>query len=100
MLAAALVLLSRRTRLVPGSLFASYVAGFSAFRLFVETVRIDPAHHLLGLRLNVFVALAVTSAARVAVRATVVDGSAARDAATTLADAGLAYLAAACAGHL
>jgi hypothetical protein len=37
--------------------FALYVAGYSAFRIFEETLRIDPAHHILGLRLNFFVAI-------------------------------------------
>ena len=37
-------------------MFALYVAGYSGFRIFEETLRVDPAHHLLGLRLNFFVA--------------------------------------------
>ena len=40
----------------PPGLFALYVTGYSAFRIFEESLRIDPAHHLLGLRLNFFVA--------------------------------------------
>jgi prolipoprotein diacylglyceryl transferase len=40
----------------PG-LFALYVAGYSGFRMFEETLRIDYSHHILGLRLNFFVAL-------------------------------------------
>jgi prolipoprotein diacylglyceryl transferase len=55
-LAAALVLLGRTRRIRPPGLFALYVAGYSGFRIFEETLRIDPAHHYLGLRLNVFVA--------------------------------------------
>jgi prolipoprotein diacylglyceryl transferase len=39
----------------PGA-FALYVAGYSGFRIFEESLRIDPAHHILGLRLNFFVA--------------------------------------------
>jgi prolipoprotein diacylglyceryl transferase len=55
-LAGALVALGRRRRLRPPGLFALYVAGYSAFRIFEETLRVDPAHHLFGLRLNFFVA--------------------------------------------
>jgi prolipoprotein diacylglyceryltransferase len=39
----------------PG-LFALYDAGYSAFRIFEESLRIDYSQHILGLRLNVFVA--------------------------------------------
>ena len=37
-------------------MFALYVTGYSAFRIFEETQRIDPAHHFLGERLNFWVA--------------------------------------------
>jgi prolipoprotein diacylglyceryl transferase len=49
---------SRRSRRIkaPG-LFALYVAGYSGFRMFEETLRIDYSEHILGLRLNFFVAL-------------------------------------------
>jgi hypothetical protein len=33
-----------------------YVAGYSGFRVFEELLRVDPAHHLFGLRLNLYVA--------------------------------------------
>ena len=46
--------LGKRVR--PPGLFALYVAGYSAFRIFAELIRVDPAHHILGLRLNLFVA--------------------------------------------
>jgi prolipoprotein diacylglyceryl transferase len=55
-LAGALVWLGRRRRIAAPGLFALYVAGYSGFRIFEEALRIDPAHHLLGLRLNFFVA--------------------------------------------
>jgi prolipoprotein diacylglyceryl transferase len=55
-LAAGLVLLGRTKRIKPPGLFALYVAGYSAFRIFEETIRIDPAQHYLGLRLNFYVA--------------------------------------------
>ena len=41
----------------PPGLFALYVAGYSGFRMFEETLRIDYSNHILGLRLNFFVAL-------------------------------------------
>jgi prolipoprotein diacylglyceryl transferase len=55
-LAAALVWLGHHRRIHPGGLFALYVAGYSLFRIFEELLRVDPAHHLFGLRLNFFVA--------------------------------------------
>jgi hypothetical protein len=42
----------------PG-LFALYVAGYSLGRIGEELLRVDPAHHVLGLRLNFFVASAL-----------------------------------------
>ena len=45
----------------PG-LFALYVTGYSAFRIFEESLRVDPSEHFLGLRLNMFVAIAGTIA--------------------------------------
>jgi prolipoprotein diacylglyceryl transferase len=56
LLAAALVRLGRTGRVRPGGLFALYVAGYSGFRIFEETLRVDPAHHIFGLRLNLYVA--------------------------------------------
>jgi prolipoprotein diacylglyceryl transferase len=55
-LAAALVWLGDHRRIRPGGLFALYVAGYSLFRIFEELLRIDPAHHIIGLRLNFFIA--------------------------------------------
>ncbi len=45
----------RRRIRAPG-LFALYVAGYSGFRIFEELLRVDPAHRILGLRLNFYVA--------------------------------------------
>jgi prolipoprotein diacylglyceryl transferase len=59
-LAAFLVWLGHHRRIRPPGLFALYVAGYSAFRIFEETLRVDPAKHFLGLRLNLFVAVALT----------------------------------------
>ena len=55
-LAAGLVWLGHHRRIHPGGLFALYVAGYSLFRIFEELLRVDPAHHILGLRLNFFIA--------------------------------------------
>jgi prolipoprotein diacylglyceryl transferase len=65
-LAAALVWLGHHRRVRPGGLFALYVAGYSLFRIFEELLRVDPAHHILGLRLNLFVAGALFIAGLVA----------------------------------
>jgi prolipoprotein diacylglyceryl transferase len=54
-----LVWLGRRGVRPPG-LFALYVAGYSAFRIFEESLRIDYAQHFFGLRLNFFVAGGMT----------------------------------------
>ena len=61
-LAAFLVWLGHHRRIRPPGLFALYVAGYSAFRIFEELIRVDPAHHFLGLRLNLFVAVIGTLA--------------------------------------
>jgi len=59
-LAGALIWLGRRRHVRAPGLFALYVAGYSVFRILEELVlRVDPAHHLLGLRLNLFVAVAL-----------------------------------------
>jgi len=55
-LAAALVWLGHHRRIRPWGLFALYVAGYSAFRIFEESLRIDSSEHFLGLRLNFYVA--------------------------------------------
>jgi len=61
-LAAALVWLGHHRRVRPPGLFALYVAGYSAFRIFEELLRVDPAKHILGLRLNFFVAIVLMAA--------------------------------------
>jgi len=55
-LAAFLVWLGHRRRIRPPGLLALYVAGYSGFRIFEETLRVDYSEHILGLRLNFFVA--------------------------------------------
>ncbi len=61
-LAATLVWLGHHRNIRPPGLFALYVAGYSAYRIFEETIRIDSSAHFLGLRLNFFVALVGTAA--------------------------------------
>lgn len=61
-LAAGLIWLGSRHRIRAPGLFALYVAGYSAFRIFEELLRVDPAHHVLGLRLNFFLAVVLTIA--------------------------------------
>jgi prolipoprotein diacylglyceryl transferase len=58
-LAGVLIWLGQTRRVRPPGVFALYVAGYSAFRMFEETLRIDYSNHILGLRLNFFVALAL-----------------------------------------
>ena len=59
-LAAALVWLIHHRHLLAPGIFALYVTGYSAFRIFEETQRIDPAHHILGERVNFWVACLLT----------------------------------------
>ena len=59
-LAAALVWLGHHRPIRPPGLFALYVAGYSAFRIFEESLRIDSSEHFLGLRLNFYIACALT----------------------------------------
>jgi prolipoprotein diacylglyceryl transferase len=59
-LAAALVWLGHHRNIRPPGLFALYVAGYSAYRIFEETIRIDSSEHFLGLRLNFYVATILT----------------------------------------
>jgi len=61
-LAGLLVWLGRRGTIRPPGLFALYVTGYSAFRIFEESLRIDSSEHFLGLRLNFFIASLLTVA--------------------------------------
>lgn len=56
-LAVALVLIDRTGRVRRGSLVAVYVLGYAAARLWLETVRIDPATDIAGLRVNIWMSL-------------------------------------------
>ena len=57
--AGVLLLLDRRFTFRPPALFALYVAFYSAFRFFVEQLRVDPSRELAGMRINAWVALVV-----------------------------------------
>jgi prolipoprotein diacylglyceryl transferase len=57
-----LVWLGHHRRIQPPGLFALYVTGYSAFRIFEESLRVDSSQHFLGLRLNFYVASALTLA--------------------------------------
>lgn len=57
LLAYGLVQLGKRTKVKAPGLFALYVAGYSFARLGEEQLRIDYSLHVLGMRLNFFVAL-------------------------------------------
>jgi len=59
-LAAFLVWLGHHRPIKPPGLFALYVTGYSAFRIFEEALRVDPSEHFLGLRLNMYVAAVLT----------------------------------------
>jgi len=57
-MAAVLVyLIERRLRPRPPGVFAAYIALYCLGRFGEELLRIDPAHHIAGLRLNAWVSL-------------------------------------------
>ncbi|MDJ0344502.1 prolipoprotein diacylglyceryl transferase [Streptomyces sp. H10-C2] len=49
----------RRFRLGHGRAFALYVAAYCVGRFWIESMRVDDAHHILGLRLNDWTAIVV-----------------------------------------
>jgi prolipoprotein diacylglyceryl transferase len=55
-LAAFLVWIGNHRKIKPPGLLALYVAGYSGFRIFEEQLRIDYSKHILGFRLNFWVA--------------------------------------------
>ncbi|HEY3956548.1 MAG TPA: prolipoprotein diacylglyceryl transferase [Streptosporangiaceae bacterium] len=57
LVAALLVWLGHHRKIKPPGLFALYVAGYSGYRIFEETIRIDSSEHILGMRLNFWIAL-------------------------------------------
>ncbi len=61
--AALVIWAERRFRLRRGRAFALYVAAYTVGRFWIEALRVDPAHHVLGLRLNDWVSLLVFAGA-------------------------------------
>ena len=57
--AAALVWLGHHRNIKPPGLFALYVFGYSAYRIFEESLRIDSSVYIFGLRLNMYIASAL-----------------------------------------
>ncbi|MFJ2824123.1 prolipoprotein diacylglyceryl transferase [Streptomyces toxytricini] len=57
--AALVIWADRRFKLGHGRAFALYVAAYCAGRAWIEYMRVDEAHHILGLRLNVWTAITV-----------------------------------------
>ncbi|WP_083733663.1 prolipoprotein diacylglyceryl transferase [Actinomadura sp. CNU-125] len=53
----------RRFKLTHGRAFALYVAAYTVGRFWIELLRIDDAHHVLGMRLNNWTSIAVFLAA-------------------------------------
>ncbi|WP_031470366.1 prolipoprotein diacylglyceryl transferase [Sciscionella sediminilitoris] len=62
LLAVVLILLGRTGKVRAPGLFALYVFGYSGFRIFEESLRVDYSQYFLGLRLNFFVAAALALA--------------------------------------
>jgi prolipoprotein diacylglyceryl transferase len=57
LLASFLVWLGHHRKIRPPGLFALYVAGYSGFRIFEETQRVDYSNYFLGMRVNFWIAL-------------------------------------------
>jgi len=58
--AGVLIWLGHRYKIKPPGVFALYVFGYSAYRIFEESLRIDSSVYILGLRLNMYIACALT----------------------------------------
>lgn len=56
---AVLLLIDRRIKVKSGQLFASYIMVYTLGRVWIEMLRIDDAHHFLGLRINVWTSIIV-----------------------------------------
>ena len=64
----AMFLIKFGKRFRPGQVFALYIFGYCLGRVAIESIRIDEAHHILGLRLNVWVGVIVAMGALVMFR--------------------------------
>jgi prolipoprotein diacylglyceryl transferase len=60
-----LLIADRRLRLAPGRVFALYLAGYAAGRLWIEGMRIDFAHTFAGLRVNEWMSMVVLTSVTV-----------------------------------
>ena len=60
--AIALILLDRKYKLGHGRVFALYLVIYGLGRGWIEALRIDPAHHFYGLRLNDWTSIAIVLA--------------------------------------
>ena len=58
---AVLLLIDRQMKVKSGQLFASYIMVYTLGRVWIEMLRIDDAHHFLGLRINVWTSIVVFS---------------------------------------
>ena len=58
---AVLLLIDRQIKVKSGQLFASYIMVYTLGRVWIEMLRIDDAHHFLGLRINVWTSIVVFS---------------------------------------
>jgi len=67
--AVAIMILRIGNRLAPGQIFSLYVLMYSIGRLLIESIRIDSAHTIAGLRLNIWVSLLVAITGAVTLRA-------------------------------
>jgi len=54
--AGVLIWIGHRRQIKPPGIFALYVFGYSAYRIFEESLRIDSSAHIFGLRLNFYIA--------------------------------------------
>jgi prolipoprotein diacylglyceryl transferase len=59
--AGVLIWLGHRYKIKPPGLFALYVFGYSAYRIYEESLRIDSSVYILGLRLNMYIACTLTA---------------------------------------
>lgn len=56
---AVLLWCEKRFSLIGGQLFAAYLIWYTAGRFWIESLRIDSAHHILGLRLNMWTSVII-----------------------------------------
>jgi prolipoprotein diacylglyceryl transferase len=58
--ACVLIWLGHHRKIKPPGLFALYVFGYSAYRIFEESLRVDSSVYIFGLRLNMYIASVLT----------------------------------------